>query len=164
MSPRQAIAFVRKHGIVLESARGPVPCLAQAITGGTIRGSWWAHPKGHDIFAATRCVRASSNVLVCRLVDNKVTFVHRCRWAALVRLAQLFPQERLASLREVHTDSGRHVIHAVPFPDWVPRQVRAQAAHLTEAEACFLLRPLAQDLPGPNQRAARDARKSAARS
>ena len=156
MSPRQAIAFVRKHGIVLESGRGPVPCLAQAITGGTIRGSWWSHPKGHDIFAATRCVRASSSVLVCRLVDNKVTFVHRCRWAALVRVANLFPQERLASLREIHTDSGRHVIHAVPFPDWVPRQVRAQATRLTEAEARFLLRPVAQDLPGPNKGAAPD--------
>ena len=163
MSPREAIAFIRQHGIVLESGPGPVPCLAQAIAGETIRGSWWSHPKGRAIFAATRGVRASRSVLVCRLVNNKVTFVHRCRWAALVRVAKLFPQQRLASLREIHTDSGRHVIRAVPFPDWVPRQVRAQAARLTEAEARLLLRPVAQNGPGPNKAAAPDRGHGAAR-
>ena len=38
VTPRQALAFVRQHGVVLESAHGPVPCLAEAIAGGPIRG------------------------------------------------------------------------------------------------------------------------------
>jgi hypothetical protein len=77
MTRRQAIAFVRKHGVVLESARGRVPSLAEAVAGGPIKGSWRSHPKSHKIFALTQIVRDSNDVLVCRVVDGKVTFVHR---------------------------------------------------------------------------------------
>jgi len=31
MSPREAIAFVERHGVVLQAARGPVPSLAEAV-------------------------------------------------------------------------------------------------------------------------------------
>jgi hypothetical protein len=34
----QALDFVREHGIVLESARGPVPSLADAIAGTPVSG------------------------------------------------------------------------------------------------------------------------------
>ena len=47
MSAADALAFVERHGIVLESARhAAIPSLAEAIAGEPIRGSWWAHPKG----------------------------------------------------------------------------------------------------------------------
>jgi len=52
MTDKQALAFVKRHGIVLQAARGPVPSLAEAIAGGPIRGSWWGHPKGREIFRA----------------------------------------------------------------------------------------------------------------
>src|SRR4030095_7234834 len=32
---------VREQGIVLQSARGPVPNLAEYVAGEPIRGSWW---------------------------------------------------------------------------------------------------------------------------
>jgi hypothetical protein len=48
MTPKQAIAFVKANGVVLESGRGAVPSLAEAIAGAPIRGSWWAHPKAND--------------------------------------------------------------------------------------------------------------------
>jgi hypothetical protein len=39
------LAWVREQGVVLQSARGPVPNLAEQIAGEPIRGSWWAtHP------------------------------------------------------------------------------------------------------------------------
>jgi hypothetical protein len=44
MTPNQAIAFVREHGVVLESGRGPVPSLAEAVAQGPLKGSWWSHP------------------------------------------------------------------------------------------------------------------------
>jgi hypothetical protein len=135
MTPRSAIAFVRKHGVVLESASGPVPSLAAEIAGGTIRGSWWAHPRGHEIFQATRAVRDSSEVLVCRLVEGKITYVHRRLWPALVCAAKRFPRARLAKVIEIHTPSGKHVAREVPFPKWVPAEVAAAAAGLDEAEA-----------------------------
>ncbi|MCI0380672.1 MAG: hypothetical protein L0215_24060 [Gemmataceae bacterium] len=67
MTPRQAVAFVTAHGVVLESARGPVPSLAEAVAGEPIRGSYWAHPKGKNIYRCSRAIRESADVLVCRL-------------------------------------------------------------------------------------------------
>jgi len=132
MTVRSALAFVRRHGVVLESARGPVPSLAEAIAGKPIRGSWWAHPKGREIFAVTRAIRDHRDVLVCRLVDGKLTFVHRRLWPALVRSSDRFRADRLSQVSEVHTRSGRHVTRVVPFPDWVPPPVRARARSLPD--------------------------------
>jgi hypothetical protein len=135
MTWREALAFVRKHGVVLESARGPVPSLAEAIAGGPIRGGWWSHPSSHLIFEVTRAVRDSEQVLVCRAVQGKVTFVHRRLWPALVRSASRLPKSSLARIREVHTASGRHVVRSRAFPSWVPAPVRSQASRLSEAQA-----------------------------
>ncbi len=135
MNSRQALAFIRKHGVVLESAKGPVPSLAEAIAGAPLQGSWWSHPKGHEIFAVTRAVRDSDEVLVCRLIRKKITFVHRRLWPALVRAAGRLPSDHLSRVREVHTSAGRHVTKEVPFPDWVPSNVRAAARSLSENEA-----------------------------
>jgi hypothetical protein len=139
MDARQAIAFVRKHGVVVESASGPVPSLAAAVAGAPIRGSWWAHAASHEIFAVTRAVRSSPDVLVCRAVRGKVTFVHRRLWPALVAAAKKFPQEHLAQVAEVHTSSGKHVARDIPFPEWVPREVAKAATRLSESQALATL-------------------------
>jgi hypothetical protein len=135
MTSRQALAFIRKHGVVLEAGQGPIPSLAEVIAGEPVRGSWWSHPKSHEIFAVTRVIRDSDEVLVCRLVKGKVTFVHRRLWPALVRAARRLPSGHLSQVREVHTSSGRHVTKEVPFPDWVPSNVRAAARSLSEEAA-----------------------------
>ena len=139
MTPRQAIAFVKAKGIVLESAKGPAPSLASAIAGEPIRGSWWKHRKAAKIFQCSRAVRASRDVLVCRLVGGKVTYVHRRLWPALVKLHDRFEAGNLSAIREVHTPQGRHEIVAIAFPKWVPREVIAQAARLSPAKAAEML-------------------------
>jgi hypothetical protein len=135
MTLRQALAFIRKHGVVLEAGQGPVPSVAEAIAGEPVRGSWWAHPKSHEIFAVTRAIRESDDVLVCRLIKGKITFVHRRLWPALVRAAGRLPSHHLSQVLEVHTPSGRHVTKEIPFPHWVPSDVRAAARHLSEESA-----------------------------
>jgi len=135
MTSRAALAFVRRHGVVLESANGPVPSLAGAIVGRKIRGSWWGHPRGKEIFSLTRVVRDAEDVLVCRIVEGKITYVHRRLWPTLIRVARRFPRARLAALREVHTAKGHHVIQLVPFPRWATEAVRRQAARLSEEVA-----------------------------
>ena len=112
-----------------------MPSLAVAIAGGLIRGSWWSHPRSHQIFEVTQTIRSRNDVLVCRLVNGRVTFVHRRLWPALVRVAKRFPKKQLAQVHEVHTASGRHVAKEVPFPGWVPAQVTADASRLLEADA-----------------------------
>jgi hypothetical protein len=130
-----ALDLIRARGVVLESSHGPEPSLAELIAGGPIRGSWWSHPRSREIFAVTRAIRDSDDVLVCRLVKGRITFVHRRLWAALVRVAGRVPPARLAQLREIHTSSGRHVTTEVPFPDWVPSSVRREARNLSEEAA-----------------------------
>jgi hypothetical protein len=139
MTPKQALGFVKANGVMLESGRGPLPSLAQTIAGEAIRGSWWAHPKGPVIFRCSRAIRASKDVLVCRLVGGKVTYVHRRLWPALVRLAGQFDASRLAALREVHTSAGKHKVDAVAFPKWVPSGIRRAAARLTAEQAAEVL-------------------------
>jgi hypothetical protein len=130
-----AIEFVRDHGIVLEAARGQAPSFSDTVAGAVIQGSWWGHPQGKLIFRLTRAVRDSGDVLVCRLIDGKITYVHRRLWPALVRLAPQFKKEDLASLRDVHTSSGVHKLVTTAFPEWVPEDVAAAARALSEEEA-----------------------------
>jgi hypothetical protein len=139
MQAKQAIAWMKKCGIAVESARASVPSLAHVVAGGPIRGSWWAHPKGKDIFRLSRVIRRSPDVLVCRLVDAKITYVHRRMWPALVLLAGRFSKQRLSALNEVHTSAGKHKLLVTPFPDWVPNEVLRAAQKLTEKEAASQL-------------------------
>jgi hypothetical protein len=139
MNARQAIAFIRRHGVVLESGHGPLPSLAEAIAGAPIRGSWWGHARSRDIFRITRAVRDSKQVLVCRAFSGRITFVHRRLWPALVRLASKFPRGRLARITEVHMASGKHGLRREAFPQWVPAGVSKSAAKLTEGRARRIL-------------------------
>ena len=135
MTATDAIAFVKLHGIVLESARGPVPNLAETVAGERIRGGWWGHAKGRNIFAATRAVRNSPDVLVCRLLGGKVTYIHRRLWPAVVRLADKLNKTSLAAIREEHTASGSHRVVKTRFPQWVSKEAQEAADRLSEEEA-----------------------------
>ena len=135
MTPTAALAFVRRHGIVLASARGRVPNLASEIAGEPIRGSWWGHPQGQTIFQTLKRVGASAEVLVCRFIDGKITLVHRRLWPALARVAAQFPADRVSQVRQSHSAAGHHVSHDRPFPDWVPAKVLAESRSLSEADA-----------------------------
>jgi hypothetical protein len=131
------LRFVEKHGVVLASARGPVPSIAAEVAGEPIVGSWWAHPKGKAIFAALSELDDELDVRCFKLVDGKVTFVHRRVWPALVRLARdgVLPADRVASLVQEHMPTGEHRNIVTPFPDWVPDDVARQADALSADQA-----------------------------
>ena len=131
----EPLEWVREQGIVLQSARGPVPNLAEYVAGEPIRGSWWGHASGHEIFAVLSRVLNSTDVIATRLVDGKITLIHRRLWPALVRVANRFPKERLASVDEEHTASGAHRTIEIPFPEWVPAQEITAARLLTVDDA-----------------------------
>lgn len=142
MTPKQGLAFVKRHGIVLQAARGPVPSLAEEIVGGPIRGSWWAHAKGNEIYEVADAISESKDVLVCKLVDGKISYVHRRLWPALVKLSTRFPKERLAKVWNEHTKGGAHRSRATEFPKWVPADVALAAKALSQADAERALAPI----------------------
>ncbi len=128
------LAFVKKHGVVLASARGPVPSVAEEVAGEPIVGSWWAHPKGKAIFAAlSELDDAVDDVRCFKLVDGKVTFVHRRVWPALARLAGegVITPDRAAAIRQEHMPSGDHHNIITPYPAWVPDEVATAARQLS---------------------------------
>lgn len=140
------MATLIEHGMLLESAHGPLPNVAELVAGERISGSWWGHPSRHAIFDAINALADSPDVVRTRLVNGKVTLVHRRVWCALVRVAGGFPIERLAAIREEHTATGAHRVLKQDFPDWVPSDVLRYAERLSEeaalAELPACLRPM----------------------
>jgi len=152
MTPKQALAFVAKHGVVLQAARGPVPNFAEYVAGGPIAGSWWAHAHGKEIFALATALSEHADVLVCKLVDGKVTYVHRRLWPALVKLASRFEASQLAKIDNEHTAKGAHRSIATPFPDWVPGDVHREAARLSVSDAEGALAPILAPRRSPSKK------------
>ena len=136
-----AFAFVEYKGIVLVSAKGPVPRLVDAVAGEPISGNWWSHPRASHIYNVLTEVCESERILVCRLISGKRTLVHDRLWPALVRIAYQCPCNLLARVYEDHTKTGRHKVRELPFPEWVPRTVAEEATLIGEMEAITLLSP-----------------------
>lgn len=75
-------AALEEHGLLLlQDPR--LPSLAALVAGGPVRGSWWGHPAGRDIFRIASALDDDGDVTTARLVAGKVTFVHRRLFAAL---------------------------------------------------------------------------------
>ena len=130
------VEFVTRHGVVLASAKGgSVPNVAEAVVDEPIRGSWWGHQKGPEIFRALSALDDSPDILCFRLVEGKITFVHRRLWPALVRLADELGESALTAIKQQHTETGAHRNIATPFPQWVSAEVSAQAQKLSASEA-----------------------------
>jgi hypothetical protein len=129
------MAVLIEQGMLLQSARGPIPNVAELVVGERIKGSWWAHPKSHEIFNALGHLDDSPDVVRLRLVNGKVTLVHRRVWPALVRLADRFTPKQLAALREQHTVSGAHKVQEQPFPDRAPDDVLRASEQLSVEQA-----------------------------
>ncbi len=127
--------LIEEHGILLQSARGPVPNIPELVVGEKIRGSWWAHPDHDEIFTVLNQAVIPGMVVRMRLIGGKITLVHRRLWPAIARLADQFDPEQLAVIDEEHTAAGAHRKTIRPFPQWVPAEVLEEARKLSDADA-----------------------------
>lgn len=130
----EALRFIEANGIVLESAHGRVPAFVDFVAGERVTG-WWNHPKGRSIFALTRAIRDSPDILICNFIDKKVTYVHRRLWPALVKLADELDESALGAIREEHLPGGKHKLVVTEFPEWVPPDVLARSKRLSRKQA-----------------------------
>jgi hypothetical protein len=83
-SVSEAIRFVDDHGIVMLASHATLPSLVTEIAGEPVRGSWWAHAHGKEIFNIASALE--DYALVTKLVDGKVTFVAPRLFPALYRV------------------------------------------------------------------------------
>jgi hypothetical protein len=162
---RDPLVFIEQLGVVMQSAQhARIPSFVEFIAEEKIRGSWWGHNKGREIFRALVTVYESPDVVAMKLVDDKLTLVHRRLWPALATLAHegRLDGKRLAKVTQKHTDAGRHEKQEEPFPDWLPRGLKlpsidealSQLGELTDA---LPLRP-GGAAPGSRPSAGRGAR------
>jgi len=146
----EPVAAIRRRGVVLQSAHGPKPSLAELVVGEAIRGSWWGHPRSHEIFEGINVARKSSGVVATTLVKGKVTVVHRLLWPALAMLADILHLGALDAVHEEHTASGSHRTTTTPFPDWMPAKALESARTLRLEDAWTELPDWVRDaLGGP---------------
>jgi hypothetical protein len=131
--------LIEAHGLLLQSARGAVANIPELVVGSPVRGSWWGHPQHDEIFRVLNEAMIPGQVVRMRLVEGKITLVHRRLWPALVRLAGELGPDRLDVIHEEHTDAGAHRKVVRPFPDWVPAPVIRAAETMTEATARAML-------------------------
>jgi hypothetical protein len=131
----QILEFVQGNKIVTESARAAVPAVVRFMVAHDYSGNWWSLPNSSLIYNALQAVKESSELLVCRLVEGKVSYVHRECWAPLSVLQDYLPHEALAKVQEVHLPSGRHTTSALLLSEWMPADVRKEAAGMTTADA-----------------------------
>lgn len=82
MKGHPARAVLERCGLLLlQDPR--LPSLAALVAGGPVKGSWWGHPAGKEIFRVAGELDDDRDVTVAKLVAGKVTFVHRRLFAAL---------------------------------------------------------------------------------
>ncbi|HEX6732122.1 MAG TPA: hypothetical protein VF074_19040, partial [Pyrinomonadaceae bacterium] len=74
---------LEKLGLLLLSKSG-LPSVVDLISKrGELKGSWWSHPEAHTIFAVSELLEDHPDVLIMKLIDGKVTFVHRELWSRI---------------------------------------------------------------------------------
>jgi hypothetical protein len=82
----QLLIKLEEGGLLLVQDRS-FPSVVAMVTGETLRGSWWAHPRCHEIFGCLNTIAADPDVMVTKLIQGKVTFVHRRLWKAVLSVA-----------------------------------------------------------------------------
>ena len=60
-----------------------LPSVSGLVTGEKLRGSWWSHKHAQTIFAVSEMLEDHSDVLITKLISDKVTFVHRELWGRI---------------------------------------------------------------------------------
>jgi len=128
------VAELERCGLLLQQDK-KLTSVVGLVTGESLPTSWWSHPRAQEIFNILQ--RLDDIALPTRLVAKKVTLVHRRLWPALLTVAtsneawqrpvketdaKRIQERLLAVAREVHTESGKHVVVLEPWSDWAKRE------------------------------------------
>jgi hypothetical protein len=84
-------------GLLLETDTR-LPSVSGLVAGEPVRGSWWAHPRSHEIFAALQSLADHKDVLIARLISGKVTLVHRKLWPNVLAVGSAREEWQLSGL------------------------------------------------------------------
>jgi hypothetical protein len=80
------LPLLAEHGLLLQQDK-TLPNVVGIVLGETLAASWWTHPRARLVFRCLCELADHADVLQTKLVDGKVTFVHRRLWAAVLAVA-----------------------------------------------------------------------------
>ena len=83
---KKILAELARIGLLLE-ADNDLPSVTRLVAGVRIKGSWWGHPKGVEIYNLLGDLHDHRDVAFAKLVNGKRTLVHRSLWPALLGAA-----------------------------------------------------------------------------
>ena len=86
MQPREILDILAARGLLLVQDKS-LPSVVGIVTGESVRGSWWSHPKGRLVFRVLSQLGEHPDVLFTKLVFGKQTLMHRSLWPALLAVA-----------------------------------------------------------------------------
>jgi hypothetical protein len=87
-----------------------------------VSGSWWGHPRAHEIFAVLNDLADHPDILFTKLVSRKDTLVHRALWPDLLAVGSARSAWQMDGL----SDGALELLESVQTND-VP--VRTSGAH-----------------------------------
>ena len=111
----QILTLLRERGVLLQ-ADANQPSVATLVAGGPVRGSWWGHAAGAQIYAVLGLLEDHADALSTRLLDGKVTYVHRRLWPALMAVGQAGLPWQLAGLKPSATELWQQTTAAGELP------------------------------------------------
>jgi len=74
------------------------PNIARILSPRDTKGSWWSRPDGKEIFLLSEMLEDHPDVLVMKLVKEKVTFVHRELWGRIYSIGTARDEWQLKKL------------------------------------------------------------------
>jgi len=83
----RAIGELERFGLLLQHD-SVLPSFTSVSVREPVRGSWWAHPRAHEIYELLQLFRVESGGLTAKLVNGKLTFVARRLWPALMAIGR----------------------------------------------------------------------------
>ncbi|MBK7963293.1 MAG: hypothetical protein IPK04_20160 [Bdellovibrionales bacterium] len=72
---KKIFRLLEKHELLLVQDKA-FPNIVTEITCENIVGSWWGHPLANPIYNGLRWLEHNHSILVVKLIDGKVTYVH----------------------------------------------------------------------------------------
>lgn len=94
---QRILELLECYGLLLVSDVS-LPSVAGLVAGEPVHRSWWAHPKGKEIYEVANQLAAREEVLMSKLVSGKETFVYRTLWSALLGVGTAREPWQLADL------------------------------------------------------------------
>jgi len=81
------LAKLKEYGLLLHTDAS-LPNVCALVAGGPVRGSWWSHPRGRQIFQVKIELEDHPDVLVTKLISGKITYLHRALWPAFIMIGR----------------------------------------------------------------------------